>query len=137
MNRVLVAAVLVLAPVAPASAQQPTIQQQFEAASTALDAEQWAEALRLFEALEARITQSPRTLAVIRVRKATALARLGRRDEAIAALRLGLPGLPADDRSLDADRFVALLGLGEAAELSLDYAEAIGSRANLVSDARL
>jgi tetratricopeptide (TPR) repeat protein len=129
------AAAFVLAAAGPAAAQQParpqaqsrpqqqpTIQQQFDAASTALTEERWQEALRLFEELEARLVRSsPRNLAIVRVRKASALLELGRGDEAAEALRLGIPALPATDRSLDEDRFTGHLTLGRIAERRFEY----------------
>lgn len=114
---------------AVASAQQPagpaqTIQQQFDAASAALEAENWDEALRILEALEARVADNARSLAVVRVRKGQALFRLSRHDEALAAIRAGLAQLSADDPSLAEDRFRSFLTLGRDAELRLDYREA-------------
>ncbi|MBV9900559.1 MAG: energy transducer TonB [Alphaproteobacteria bacterium] len=103
---------------------QQTAQQQFDAASSALAGENWAEALRLFQALEAR-TRDPRTLAIVRVREAGALVGLGRLDEAMALLRTSLPLLPEADASLDEDRFTGLLTLGGIAERALDYDEAL------------
>jgi hypothetical protein len=112
-------------PIASAAQQaQPALQQQFDAASDALSAGHWEDALRGFEALELRLTSNRRTLAVVRVRKATALVRLDRREEAAAALRQGLADLPRDDSSLSDDRFVGLLTLAEIAEVALDYPEA-------------
>lgn len=111
-----------LAP-AQAAAQQPTVQQQFEAGSAALHAGNWAEALRLFEALEARVS-NPRTLAITRIRKALALIELNRFEEAEAALRIALPDVPEDDSSLLADRFDGMLTLARLSENRLDYAEA-------------
>ena len=122
------AGLLALAPFARADGLQPgqSVQQQFESASAALAEEDWDEALQGFEALEARLEEgaSRRSVAIVRVRKASALLRLGRHDEAAAALRLGLPDLPADDASLNEDRFLGLLTLGELAERSVDYAQA-------------
>lgn len=105
---------------------QPTIQEQFDAASAALEAENWAEALRILEALETRVARAgnARSLAVVRVRKAQALFRLDRHDEARTLLRTSLPLLPADNPSLHEDRFRSHVGLGRLAELRLDYREA-------------
>jgi tetratricopeptide (TPR) repeat protein len=121
-----------LAIASPAAAQQaqppaPTIQQQFDAASAALMAENWEEAVRQYEALEARLARvgNARSLAIVRVRKASALLRLQRRNEAAEALRLGLPVLPASDATLNEDRFVGHVALGQIAELGLDYRAAI------------
>jgi tetratricopeptide (TPR) repeat protein len=118
------AAMLVAVSTASGQSSQPTVQQQFDAASSALGDENWAEALRLYEALENRIRRNPRTLAVVRVRKAEALARLRRFAEADEAVRLGLPSLSADDPTLREDRLRAFRTSGTIAELSLDFAEA-------------
>jgi tetratricopeptide (TPR) repeat protein len=122
-------ALLLAAAVATAGASQqpqPTIQEQFDAAAAALEAENWAEALRILEALEARVAQAgnARSLAVVRVRKAQALFRLSRLDEARSILLTSLPLLPARDASLNDDRFRGYVGLGRLAELRLDYREA-------------
>jgi len=119
------AALLALAPPVPAPAQQPSMQQRFDAASEALRAERWEEALQQFEAIEARLAPTDRrSLAIVRVRKADALVRLGRREEARTALQLGLADLPESDASLNEDRFLGFVALGQIAELTLDYAEA-------------
>jgi tetratricopeptide (TPR) repeat protein len=110
----------------PAIAQtQPSVQQHFEAATAALDSEKWDEALRIFEGLEQRLAKSPRSLGIVRVRKAEALIGLGRPEEAEQAIRLGLPSLPVDDVSLKGDRYLAHLALGQVAERALDYGGAI------------
>lgn len=110
---------------ASASAQEPSIQVQFESASQALQAEKWAEALATFEALGRRLGATPRSLALVRVRKGEALIRLGRREEAEAALTAGLATLPKQDASLREDRLMALINLGEINERALDYGEAL------------
>src|SRR4051812_14884782 len=99
---------------APAGAAQPTIQQQFETRSTALENGRWEQALALYQALEARLpAKRTRDVAIVRVREAQALAQLGREDEARQVLRLGLPTLPAADPSLAGDRFIGLVILGK------------------------
>lgn len=130
-NRLFAAAAAAALATAGAAAQQAsapaqTVQQQFDAAGAALEAEDWAEALRILEALERRLGPNghARSLAVVRVRKAQALLRLGRLDEATAALRTSLPALPADDPSLYEDRFRSFVALGRIAELRLDYRDA-------------
>ena len=111
--------------VAPASAQQPSVQQQFDAASAALNAEKWAEALTIFETLEKQLAPNGRSASIVRVRKAEALIGLDRASEARAALELGLPALPADDESLREDRLIGLLALGRLHERSLNFGEAL------------
>jgi hypothetical protein len=64
---------------------------------------------------------------VIRARKGRALFALGRWDEAAASLRLGLADLPAGDPSLNDDRYLALVELGELAQVELDYGQALES----------
>src|SRR5665213_3930059 len=106
-----------LAGAQPAAAQaQPTVQQQFESASDALAAGHWQDAASRFEALEPRLASNPRSLAVVRVRRGVALTALGRNHEARDLLKLGLPALSADDRSLTDDRYQALVALGNLAE---------------------
>lgn len=101
----------------------PTVQQQFEAGSDALTAGKWDEALAAFIALEQRLSggKNARSLAIVRVRKGEALARLGRDEEAEAALKAGIPGLPAGDMSIAEDRFLAALAIGQIEERALDY----------------
>src|SRR5215217_6693034 len=109
----------------PAPAPAPTVQQQFEAATAALEAENWAEALRILETLERRVAATnPRSLAIVRVRKGQALLRLGRLDEAAATIAPNLAALPANDSSLADDRFRSFLTLGRVGELRLQYREA-------------
>jgi tetratricopeptide (TPR) repeat protein len=126
------AALLMCAP-APVAAQaqagQPTVQQQFDAASAALQRRAWDEALRIFEALEARLLAlgNARSLALVRIRKGEALVGLRREVEAQRAIRLGLPVLAAGDETLREDRFLAYVTLGEIAERALDYGEAFNN----------
>jgi tetratricopeptide (TPR) repeat protein len=124
------AAALAMAAFAQAASAQPapaqlTVQQQFETASDALAAGRWQEAATRFEALEPRLAVNPRSLAIVRVRKGEALAALGREEESLAALKLGVPALPAGDAALTEDRYEGLVTLGELAERSLDYGEAL------------
>lgn len=108
-----------------AAAQAPmTVQQQFEAATTISAGTDKAAALAAWTALETRIANNPRTLAVVRIRKSSVLLWLDRKDEAAAAARAGLAALPASDASLTEDRFDAQLILARIAQASLDYATA-------------
>jgi tetratricopeptide (TPR) repeat protein len=101
-----------------------TVQQDFDAATALQDAGNHAEALAAWEALEKRIPNNKRSLAIISVRKSTALIGLSRDDEAVAVARAGLAGLPANDPTLQEDRFRAWANLARIAEVSLDYASA-------------
>ncbi|MGY4396074.1 outer membrane biosynthesis protein TonB/tetratricopeptide (TPR) repeat protein [Sphingomonas sp. UYAg733] len=109
---------------APVQSAKRSVQQDFEAATALQDAGKHAEALAVWEALEKRIPKNKRSLAIIRVRKATALIGLQRHDDAVAAVRAGLADLPIDDPTLKADRYVGWSNLGRIAEYSLDYASA-------------
>jgi hypothetical protein len=120
------AAAVQAAPAAPAG---QSIQQQFDAASAALDKAQWDEAARLYERLEARLgaatPTAARSRAIVRIRKAHALVNLHRWGEAETALRQGLAALPANDASVREDRALGLLDMGELSERALDYGEAL------------
>jgi tetratricopeptide (TPR) repeat protein len=124
----MIAAAALLAGLSSAAGAQsppaPSVQQRFDAATAALDAQNWEEALRQYEALEAGL-RVPRSLAIVRARKASALVELNRLDEAAESLRIALPLLPADDASLQPDRYIGLLTLGAIAERRFDYAEAL------------
>ena len=109
-----------------AAAQQParTMQQDYDAA-TALDAgKDHAATLAAWQALETRARAGSRTRAIALVRKGGALFRLGRYDEAQAAVRAGVAGLPPTDPTLAEDRLTAQRILGEVAASTLDYAGA-------------
>lgn len=101
-----------------------TIQQDFEAA-TELDAGTDKQAaLKAWEALEHRTAGNPRNHAIMLVRKSAVLMALDRKDEAVAAARAGLAGLPPKDGTLDSDRSNAHLILGRVAQRAVDYASA-------------
>lgn len=107
-----------------ASAQVPSVQQDFEAA-VALDAKgDWPVALAAWEKLEARTKPGSRSRGLVLVRKSTALFRLKRSDEAVQSARAGLALLPAADASLAEDRWRAYLQLGAVAANAIDYASA-------------
>lgn len=110
--------------VSQATPAKRTVQQDFEAATALQDADNYAGALAAWEALEKRIPNNKRSLAIIHVRKSSALVGLWRDDEAVAAARAGLAGLPAGDTTLQEDRFRAWANLARIAEASLDYASA-------------
>lgn len=101
-----------------------TIQQDFDAA-TALDAGTDKQAaLRAWEALERRTSGNARNHAIMLVRKSAVLMALDRKDEAVAAARAGLAGLPPKDGTLNSDRSSAHLILGRVAQRAIDYASA-------------
>ncbi|MDP1026025.1 hypothetical protein Q5H91_02280 [Sphingomonas sp. KR1UV-12] len=105
-------------------APERTVQQDFDAA-TALDAAPDAgPALAAWEALGKRVRPGSRSAAIVLVRKGDALFRLGRMEEASAALQAGLAALPASDATLRQDRSRAALLLGALSRETLDYAGA-------------
>jgi tetratricopeptide (TPR) repeat protein len=109
-----------------ALAQQGSLQQQFDNATSLLDAHKPAEALAALEALESRTPRpTGKSLTFIRLRKGEALFDLNRLDESEASTRLGLEGLPAGDATLKGERFSALFRLGAIGELKLDYGAAV------------
>lgn len=117
------------APVAPATppaaTPRPAIQQLFDAAVDQDDSGTPETRLAAWEAFERAAHGNRRSLAIARIRKSSALGALGRRDEAVEQIRLGLADLPAKDATLREDRFNALLRLGLIARDALDYPAAI------------
>ncbi|URW76750.1 energy transducer TonB [Sphingomonas donggukensis] len=116
--------------VAPASQTPPpaapqTVQQAYEAATALANARKDAEALAAWTALEPRVAKTPRSMAIVRVRKAVALLRLNRLDEASVAAREGLAGMPTTDATLRADRHNAQMTLGLIDRVALDYPGAL------------
>ena len=110
-----------------AGAQQPvarTVQQDFEAAEALAAGTDKVAALAAWDALEKRVVAKPRSRAIVQVRKSATLLALDRRDEAVAAARAGLAGLPANDPTLRRDRFNAYLNLAGVAHVGIDYASA-------------
>jgi len=104
---------------------RPTVQQMFDAAN-ALDAKgKAAERLAAWESFEQRVHSNKRSVAIARLRKSRALLALGRRDEAMEQVKLGLADLPTGDPSLREDRVLGLLALGAIAQASLDYPAAL------------
>jgi tetratricopeptide (TPR) repeat protein len=112
---------------APSVASTLTIQQQFDAGTVATDAGEWEKALAVYAALETRLLQGKpkeRSVAIVRLRKGTALFRLRRTDESEAAILAAMDKLPADDASLREDRSKGFYALGDIAERRYDYAQA-------------
>ncbi|WP_294299001.1 hypothetical protein [uncultured Sphingomonas sp.] len=110
---------------APAPVAEPTVQQAFETATKLQLDGKYAEALSAWEALDRRVPNNRRTLAVIAARKASALFKLNRRDDATTAARLALAGMPAGDPTLRQDRYDTTLLLAAVAQRALDYAGAL------------
>lgn len=114
---------------APTLAQtSPTVQQRFDTASKLLNIKQASEALAAFTALETDLLRAPKpnptSLALARVRKASAYNLLARGEEAKASLRLALAGTGFDAPALHGERDTARLMLARIHEFELDYAGA-------------
>ncbi len=107
-----------------APAAGPSLQVKFEAASAALNAGKWAEAVTQFRAIEDRPTISRRTRAIVLMREGQALLHLQESDAARSALRRGVELAPKADQQLQNDRLDALLALGNIERESYDYAAA-------------
>ncbi len=84
------------APAAPATPAPATgtIQQLFEQSTQATEAADYPRALEILTALEGRVVRNPRSLAIVRVRKAMVLAELSRWAEARDLLNQAAPALP-------------------------------------------
>lgn len=109
----------------PQAEKPQTVQQLFDAGAQASDAKDYAGALAIFETLEKRVAKTPRSLAIVRLRKGLALIELRRFDEARSAVEQALPMLPADDESLAEDRMQGALQMGRILRSQLDYESAL------------
>lgn len=112
------------APAAPAPATG-TIQQLFEQSTQATEAADYPRALETLTTLEGRVVRNPRSLAIVRVRKAMVLVELSRWAEARDLLNQAAPALPRDDASLSTDRYRAAYTLGRVSMGDLDYVGAL------------
>ena len=96
---------------APVTAPQPTVQQQFDAATADAVAGRCSAAIDGFEALERRVSEqrNPFVMATIRARKGICLEQGPRKQEAQAALEWGLarldPGNPVSAEDIHGARF--------------------------------
>lgn len=111
---------------ATAPAAATGLQQQFDSATTALEAGQWESALTGFRSVEAVPGIGPRTRGVALLRQGSALIHLQRDQDAMEAYRKGLALVPKTDASLNDDRFDALIALGGLDRGYYDYAAAKG-----------
>lgn len=126
---VLIAALLLQSGAAdapPVAVESMTVQQQFDAASADAAQGRCAEAVTMFETLEARLTPRSSTLVrgTIGVRKGICQEALFRDGEAISSLEQGMAILPADNSVTQADRYSAYLALGRLYGRRLDYTRA-------------
>lgn len=121
---------------APSAAAVKTVQQLFDEADAANAAKEYSRAVDLLTQLESRVASNPRSRAIIRVRKATALVELARLDEARLLLGQALPVIPRDDDSLAGDRMAGAVALGRIAAADLDYDESARYYARALEDAK-
>lgn len=126
------------APQAAPAQSAPSFQQQFDGATANAQAGKCEEAVSGFEALEARgLNAGGIVAAAIAVRKGQCLDKLQRKEEAMAALSAGLPGLrragenfvgEANDATLSlAGIYIELLDYDSAAQLLTDALPAFTS----------
>jgi tetratricopeptide (TPR) repeat protein len=112
---------------APTSAQAPrTLQEEFDAATQAVEKGNCKEAVGLFESLEHNPAVKPGGLpaAAIAVRKGKCLIAMGRRDEGKALILADLPKIATAGESFAGDVYLAQMALGDAAFGEYDYGAA-------------
>ena len=122
---IVAAALAAAAPAEPqATAAAPTTAQGlFDAGSAAAASGKCADAVDLFEALEAKLNgrNSPNTLAVVHIRKGDCLYSLGQTSRAETELRAGLAALTTDTPTYHSDIVLAHEDLGRMAFRALNY----------------
>lgn len=102
------------------AAHAATVQEAFDAASAAYAAGHWNEALGAYSAMEARLPARGRNIAIVRLRKGTALVRLDRWADGAGVLADALAQVPTGDASLAIDRYEGQMSLGVAEERLID-----------------
>ncbi|KQM22788.1 hypothetical protein ASE73_00630 [Sphingomonas sp. Leaf24] len=118
------------APAAPAAPAKPaTLQAQFDAANAAYEARRCSDAIKLYDAIEARTAGSTNALLVgaVKVRKGICVTRNGDTQGGAALIRQGLPALTKNGAEFTADLRDAHLALGTAASDAFDYDAAAAS----------
>jgi len=122
----------------PPAAKSGTMQAAFDGATAAYTAQDWAKAVTLFDALEARL--GAKTPAVVRttiaLRRGIALARLGEESRAITGLRAAIAGIAADDPAMGAERGDAQIELTRLLLRQSDFAGAAAIAAELRANAQ-
>ena len=104
----------------------PTVQQLFDQATRAAAEGECAEAVRVFEQIEAnpKAMRNAMVRAATDVRKGSCLVELGQLEQGEAAVRRGLPLLAAKGEDFAIEVRQAHLALGRLATLRFDYATA-------------
>ncbi|KRB85509.1 hypothetical protein ASE00_01550 [Sphingomonas sp. Root710] len=110
----------------PATPAKRTVQQDFDAASRAIEEGRYEEGVKTFEAIEQRapIQRDPIARGTLLARKGIGLMVLDRLGEAQTALTGGLKLIAAERSDLLVDRFRAQHALGQVALKQLNYAAA-------------
>ncbi len=121
-----------------AAPQSGSAQAAFDAATGAYEAKQWTDAVRLFDALEARLGSkaSKNIRATIDLRRGIALKRTNNVARAEPMLRGAVAAIAPDDTALGAERFGAVLDLGSIALQRSDFETAVAMTALAKAAAR-
>ncbi len=112
----------------PAAKPKSAIQQQFDDGTAAIAAGDWQRAFDIYSALENSLAakNSPsKSLAIVQLRKAQMMYRLGNKAEAEPLITATLAKVNLKDASLTTDLLDAFLTLAEANELRFDYSGSI------------
>ena len=112
----------------PAARPKSTIQQQFDDGTAAIAAGQWQRAFDIYSTLEKSLAaKNPpsKSLAIVQLRKAQMMYRLGNKAEAEPLIIATLAKVNLKDASLTTDLLDAFLTLADANELRFDYSGSI------------
>ncbi len=112
----------------PAAKPKSTIQQQFDDGTAAIATGDWQRAFEIYSALEKSLAaKNPpsKSLAIVQLRKAQMMYRLGNKAEAEPLIAATLAKVNLKDASLTTDLLDAFLTLAEANELRFDYSGSI------------
>ncbi len=112
----------------PAAKPKSAIQQQFDDGTAAIAAGQWQRAFDIYSALEKSLAAknpSSKNLAIVQLRKAQMMYRLGNKAEAEPLITATLAKVNFKDASLTTDLLDAFLTLAEANERRFDYSGSI------------
>ncbi len=101
----------------------PSVQELFNQAGDLMIVQDWRKSLEILNQLEARLAKgkSERSKAIVAVRKATVLARLGEYEAAGPLIEAALPNLPVTDETLFEDIHRGYMTMGTLAERRFDY----------------
>jgi tetratricopeptide (TPR) repeat protein len=111
---------------AATAAKANSLQAAFDSATAAYTAKQWKEAIKLFDALEARLKGkgTPKVLATIELRRGLALKWAGEWERATKSLRPALSAIPVDDADLRGERLDGVYALANILLSRSDFSDA-------------